>query len=113
MKPGHKKYFDSYPKVDEFHFTTDGLAFTDKEKAEKHQEHLKKGKIETVKRNEKIEEPENSEKAEKKLSEMNREELLAFLSQTQQDFDKATKKKDKDALELRILEIEESIEKLK
>ncbi len=43
-----KKYFDAYPNINQFHFTSDGLAFTKKEIAESHQKTLRKGMVETV-----------------------------------------------------------------
>jgi ribosomal protein S8 len=110
MKANHKKYFDSHPKEKEFHFTKDGLAFRNKGTAEQHQKTLT-GKItgvESVKRNEKVEKP---EEVENKLSEMKSEELEALLVETQQlltDADEA----DKDALELKLVEIEVAIENL-
>jgi len=43
-----KKYFDSYPSVDKFYFTTDGMAFADESKAKAHQKSLN-GKPEMMK----------------------------------------------------------------
>ncbi|MFK5948801.1 MAG: hypothetical protein QM500_08550 [Methylococcales bacterium] len=111
MKELHKKYFDSHPKVDTFYFTKDGLAFRNKGTAEQHQKTLT-GKITgvvTVKRNEKVEKPEVGEK---QMSEMNLEELSALLTTTQQQLTEAEGKKLKEALELKVVEIEVAIENL-
>ena len=111
MKANHKKYFDCHPKVKEFHFTTDGLAFKNKGNAESHQKTLT-GKItgvETVKRNEKVEKEED---VEKEFSEMNLEELSALLTKAQQDLAEVESKKDEEALELKIVELEVAIENI-
>ena len=111
MKANHKKYFDSHPKENEFHFTKDGLAFRNKGTAEQHQKTLT-GKItgvESVKRGEKVEKPVI---VEKQLSEMNLEELSTLLTETQQALSEAKNQKLKDELELKVVKIEVAIENL-
>lgn len=52
MEEKHKKYFDAHPKTNEFHFTTDGLAFFDINRAIDHQKSLdgKPGSVKSMKR---------------------------------------------------------------
>lgn len=107
MNKDQKKYFDCHPKVNEFHFTKDGLAFRNKGTAEQHQKTVtgKIAGVETVKRN-------DEKLKEEQLSEMNLEELSTLLTTTQQHLAEAEGKKLKDALEKKIAEIEVAIEKL-
>lgn len=49
MQP-KKDFFKNYPKVDEFHFTSDGQAFFTKNEAEAHATSLEDKTVETVTR---------------------------------------------------------------
>lgn len=44
MDAKYAKYFKAHPKVNDFYFTDDGLAFTDAKRAEKHQKGIRGAK---------------------------------------------------------------------
>jgi hypothetical protein len=61
MEAKYQKYFKAYPKIDEFWFTADGLAFTDAAKAEKHQKSIRGAKGKPVHRSRKDIKPDQAQ----------------------------------------------------
>jgi hypothetical protein len=105
MENKYKKYFDAHKDVNEFHFTSDGLAFFDKGKAQGHQKELngKPSMVKSIKRPKAKKENPNQDRIEEltELLEEKRNQLLDLEGE------------DKEALEEEILELEVELENLK